>query len=102
MNNVNNLDQRQLILMQERIDLFEQNKINRGKLINDLRALLDNITTSTEKWREEFYDAWFTIEQVHAIALDRGGIHRIEDGEEIIIASLNTMKKLISRLKDQQ
>jgi len=92
---------RQFKLMEERIELFEQDKINFGQLICDLRSLLDCLKEVDEEWKNNFHSEWFVLEQVYAVALNRGGIQKIENGEKFIFKSLSAMKQLLQEIKDQ-
>ncbi|MCH9628166.1 MAG: hypothetical protein S4CHLAM2_18210 [Chlamydiales bacterium] len=85
-------------MMMDRIRMFEKNEISIGKLIADLRALLDCLNDMNQDWINRFYSEWFTIEQVHAAALDRGGIEKVEKGKKLIDISVKNLKSLISEI----
>lgn len=63
---------RQLDLMAARLEAYRHDRLSLGPLINDLDALWNELTMAQGAWREELRGHWWTLEQVYAVALDRG------------------------------
>jgi hypothetical protein len=64
-------DLRQIALMEEQLSQFEAGRIALPHLIAGLKALLSCMRTLGQDWKESFQKEWWTLEQVHAVALDR-------------------------------
>jgi len=57
--------------MQLQLDQFEAGTITLSHLIAGLNALLACVRTLGKDWKDAFTSEWWTLEQVHAVALDR-------------------------------
>ncbi|ETS29634.1 hypothetical protein BB987_17515 [Photorhabdus temperata] len=64
-------DLRQLNLMKETLGAYVENRLPLNVLIDRLRDLLDCLQDVNNEWKEQFYEHWFSLEQVYAVALDR-------------------------------
>lgn len=62
---------RQLLLMRDRLVEFGSGRIALPELVYDLEALLYELESTSEGWREEFINAWGHLEIAYAVALDR-------------------------------
>jgi hypothetical protein len=51
---------------------FDNNELTLDRLIHELEVLLETFPNSDEKWKEKFRSEWWTLEQVYAVACDRG------------------------------
>ena len=65
-------DDRQYQLINSYIKEFEEGKLNLRSLIQTLSGLLESLTTTDPKWKDAFQSEWWTLEQVYAVAIDRG------------------------------
>ena len=65
-------DDRQYQLINSYIKEFEEGKLNLRSLIQTLSELLESLTTTDLKWKDAFQSEWWTLEQVYAVAIDRG------------------------------
>ena len=81
-------DARQLSLMDEKISQFRNGEIDFGVLVQDLEALLNALESADFGWKTAFHDEWFNLEQVYAVALDRGDNAVVLENEELISSTL--------------
>ena len=93
---MNEYDSRQLRLMRRKIDQFQADETNIGILIDDLRALLDVLEFVPYNWKTRFYEEWWHLEEIFAVALDRDYVSVMEESKKDISESVNKMKELIS------
>jgi hypothetical protein len=70
-------DRRQYELMLDRLKGFAFGAVGLPKLIEDLRSLADALEKPAPAWKEDFLSEWWTLEQVYAVALDRGELDRL-------------------------
>ena len=64
-------ENRQLALANERLDLYRSGELSLAGLIAALDALWTQFGLASQDWLEEFRSHWWTLEQVHAVRLDR-------------------------------
>ena len=64
-------EQRQFLLMLERLRGFRGRSVPLPRLIADLEGLLLALEITPEKWREAFNEQWIALEVPYAVALDR-------------------------------
>jgi hypothetical protein len=89
-------DQRQLELMQLQLDQFEAGTINLSHLITGLNALLASVQTLGKDWKEAFKSDWWTLEQVHAVALDRKKTALSSEDHLLIKEAISHLRTLIA------
>jgi hypothetical protein len=58
--------------MKERLFLYERDEIQLRTLIADLDFLIEAFESVDQAWRESLRKEWSILEEVNAIALDRG------------------------------
>lgn len=64
-------EQRQLALMVQRLQQFEDGSISLHSLINDLEALLGELQQTPDEWIDAFRGEWSVLEIAYAVADDR-------------------------------
>ena len=92
-------DSRQQKLMLEKIHEFEAGKLQLITLIDDLAGLLDCLEATDQSWKNEFRAEWWTLEQVYAVALDRGHKTLSEENQRFVTEALANMKGLLERFQ---
>ncbi|MGW4799221.1 hypothetical protein ACWEPC_43070 [Nonomuraea sp. NPDC004297] len=70
MNGVMDAEQALRRLAQQVIADYRAGRVSLKRLVNDLDTVWSNLQPSP--WRGEFREHWWTLEQVYAVALDRG------------------------------
>ncbi len=63
-------------------------------LIYDLENYLNQLTVVDQQWKKNFRTTWLDIEVAYSLALDQGLDKPINDGETIVVNSLNVLKKM--------
>jgi hypothetical protein len=92
-------DLRQIDLMASQISRFETGDVSQSQLINDLDSLLSCLKTVDQNWKNSFKSEWWTLEQVHAVALDRKQASLPPDSKALLTEALGNLKKLILNAK---
>ena len=92
--NLTEYDERQINLMKDKLNSFISSKISFKELIDDLRALLNCLQSVDMTWKELFYEHWFILEQVYAVALDRN--ESIDNYNDYLSESIKQLKSLLS------
>ena len=88
-------EQRQLALMQQRIDGFRAGRLSIGRVIADLEGLVSALEETTREWKHSFIEQWGVLETAYAVALDRQ--ERLPDaGDSDIAAALDGLDALIA------
>lgn len=59
--------------MLERLVAFEAGNLSAHSLVNDLEGLLSALENADKSWRQAFLQSWGGMEDVRAVAIDRGG-----------------------------
>jgi len=93
-------DFRQLSLMEEQLYQFESGKIKLAHLIVGLKSLRDCLRTIDEDWEMKFTAEWWTLEQVHAVALDRKKATFSVEDLALIKDAVTNLKALIVSVKN--
>lgn len=86
---------RQLDLMAARLEAYRHDRLSLGPLIDDLDALWNELTMVQGAWREELRGHWWTLEQVYAVALDRGYASLPDDHRVLIDEAVNALGFLV-------
>lgn len=86
---------RQLILMRDRIECYENKVINLLILVQDLGGLLNALENFDENWKNEFQSNWINLDVLYAIALYRNIKPEDLDTENEITKTLTVLKELI-------
>lgn len=63
-------------------------------LIYDLESHLNQLTLVDLQWKKNFRTTWLDIEVAYSLALDQGLDKPANDGEKIVVISLNILKKM--------
>lgn len=63
-------------------------------LIYDLESYLNQLTVVDQQWKKNCRTTWLDIEVAYSLALDHGLDKPVNDGERIIVNSLNILKKM--------
>jgi hypothetical protein len=93
-------DYRQLSLMEEQLSQFDTESIKLPHLISGLKSLRDCLRTVDEDWEKKFTGEWWTLEQVHAVALDRKETTLSSEGLALVKEAVVNLKKLVSSAKE--
>jgi hypothetical protein len=64
-------ERRQLRLAVSALEAYRHRDLGLGTLISDLDALWGEFRLQDDMWLEEFRGHWWTLEQFHAVAIDR-------------------------------
>jgi hypothetical protein len=56
---------------------YRSGEISLRQLVDDLDVIWSELAPS--QWRDEFRGHWWTLEQVYAVALDRGELNALPD-----------------------
>ena len=92
-------DDRQYQLINSYIKEFEEGKLNLRSLIQTLSELLESLTTTDLKWKDAFQSEWWTLEQVYAVAIDRGEAKLGLESQDLVEEAIGNMKHLWSKQK---
>jgi len=68
---VSDREQRQLALMQQRLDGFRDSELSIGPVIADLEGLVNALEETPQEWKDSFVEEWSVLEVAYAVALDR-------------------------------
>ncbi len=77
---------------------FDNNELTLDRLIHELEVLLETFPNSDEKWNEKFRSEWWTLEQVYAVACDRGETTLNPESENLVYETLENMKNLLKEV----
>ncbi|MDE5088409.1 MAG: hypothetical protein O4805_15240 [Trichodesmium sp. St16_bin2-tuft] len=92
-------DDRQYQLINSYIKEFEEGKLNLRSLIQTLSELLESLTTTDLKWKDAFQSEWWTLEQVYAVAIDRGEAKLGLESQDLVEEAIGNMKHLLVKAK---
>ena len=70
--NSSEYDQRQYQLMAKSVQQFKEGELDIYNLIRIIEGLLDVLQIPDEKWKDDVRNEWWTLEQVYAVAVDKG------------------------------
>ena len=86
---------RPYLIIRKCLQQFDNNELTFDRLIHELEAVLETFPNSDEKWKEKFKSEWWTLEQVYAVACDRGETTLNPESENLVHETLNNMKELL-------
>ncbi len=100
MKNVSEYDERQLILMLEHLNFFENKQIDLISLVGSLEFLLNVLETADEDWEEKFLKEITTLETINALEIIKESGEQIpgiqnDKKKTLIKNSIDRLKKLI-------
>ena len=91
MNKISEYDERQLNLMLNQLDAFENKKLDLISLVGRLERLLHAMEHVTDEWEEKFLDEFSTLESFNAEVPKL----KKEEIEKLIKNSVYSLKKLV-------
>ena len=91
MNKVSKYDERQLNLMLDQLNAFENKKLELSSLVGRLEGLLHAMEHVADEWEEKFLDEFSTLESINAEVPKL----KKEEMEKLIRNSIYNLKKLI-------
>jgi hypothetical protein len=91
-------NQRQYQLMKQFITDFEAGTLNIRALIDSLNALLNVLQGASQEWKSSFNAEWWTLEEVYAVALDRGKTRFSQEDEDLIFEAITNMRRLLEEV----
>jgi len=95
MDQSNEYNQRQYRLMRQRLASLDSGQLDIGTLISDVEALLGYLENEDPAWRSAFSAELETLEEWHAVSLDRvQSIHTL-GGNQRIANAIEMLKKLL-------
>jgi hypothetical protein len=89
-------DKRQYDLMAEHLRRFEEGSSNLGTLVAGLDSLMACLEAPDQEWIQRFRSEWWTLEQVYAVALDRGKTELSAEDEALVNEAVAKMKQLLA------
>lgn len=92
---INEYDKRQISLMKDMLTLYESGKISLKKLIDSLEGLLFCLQSVDVKWKDEFHEHWFVLEQIYAVASFRK--ESISQDDPDLLNALKNINELLSK-----
>lgn len=76
------------------VAMFRSGEIALGELVDRLDSAWNDVTPS--EWRDDFRGHWWTLEQVYAVAVDRGELHSLQpDAESDIAEAIEGIESLL-------
>ncbi len=84
-----------LELMTLKITKYFNKSIYISDLIYDLESYLKQLTVVDKEWKKNFRTTWLDIEVAYSLALDQGLDKPANDGDTIVVNSLNILNKMI-------
>lgn len=94
----NNFNSRQLELMLQKIQLYQNGKISLRALIDDLESLVNALEGIDKNWKSEFLGRWGVLELIYSSNLFHN--KNLDDDDTIKIQqSLEELRKLIHEIK---
>jgi hypothetical protein len=88
-------DDRQIALMRERLSLYERGEMRLATLVGDLDFLIGSLESVDDSVRESLRREWSILEEVSAVALDRG-IMKLDSESELLVArAVRALRKLV-------
>jgi hypothetical protein len=78
-------EERQLSLIDERLDAYRRRELSLRRLVEDLDALWNELRDSSDSWMSRFREHWWTLEQVNAVALDRGWVDDLPADHRVLV-----------------
>ena len=90
-------DRRQFALIVDRIIQYESGNLELGYLVRDIEALLNTLQDAEQGWRESAHEEWWTLEQVYAVALDRGQDTLTTESKVLVDEAITNLKALAEK-----
>jgi hypothetical protein len=98
---MNQYDLKQVRLIEKKIDLFENNRIDLFDLVNDLNGLLKVLESVADSWKDEFQTAINSLEIIRD-SIEDGSIFRWKgDFKEDIHVLVLELKKMTKSLLEE-
>jgi hypothetical protein len=94
-------DLRQITLMEEQLSQFESGRITLSHLITGLNALQNCLRTVSRDWKKVFTGEWWTLEQVHAVSLNRKETMMSSEDLALVKGAVDNLRKLIIQAKEK-
>ena len=91
MNKISEYDERQLNLMLNQLEAYENKKLNLSSLVGRLEGLLHAMEHVTAEWEEKFLDEFSTLESINA---EVPKLNK-EEIEKLIKNSIYNLKNLV-------
>ena len=88
----------QYLLIRKYLQQFDNNELTLDRLISELEDILETFPNSNEKWKKKFRSEWWTLEQVYAVACDRGETTLNSESENLTYETLENMKNLLKEV----
>ena len=85
----------QYLLIGKYLQQFDNNELTLDRLISELEVVLATFPNSNEIWKQKFKSEWWTLEQVYAVACDRGETTLNPESENLVHKTLDNMKELL-------
>ena len=98
---LNGYDLRQIKLIEKKIILFEDNKINFFDFVNDLTGLLDALESVADSWKHDFRAEINTLELIQDSIEDGSITSWIGNFKEDIHNSVSKLKKITTSLLEE-
>lgn len=92
---MNEYDQRQYQLMKQFLTGFKAGNLNIRVLIDSLTGLINALQESKDEWKASFNKEWWTLEEIYAVASDRGQTHLSQAEQNLVDEAIDNMKKLL-------
>lgn len=89
------IDQRHLLRMRDAIESYYAKQMAFGRMINNLETLLGLLEHASEDWRDKFLHEWGKLEDILAVAADRGQPSLIDENEKSINEALSRLLAMI-------
>jgi hypothetical protein len=94
-------DRRQLELLRERLFLYERDEIPLRTLIADLDFLIEAFEGADAAWREALRKEWAILEEVNAVALDRGVTELDPESERLVDRAVHGLFELVAAAQEE-
>ena len=91
-------DNRQLVKMRERLDLFRRGQLSLETLISDVEFLLDVMESMDKEWTAKVGEEVGTLEQVFAFALYKEWEQLDKRSESLVSQSAQKISEYLSEL----
>ena len=95
---MNEFDQRQYQLMKQCIEDFEIGNANFRVLIDSLKGLLNVLQEAEDEWKASFRSAWWTLEEVYAVASDRKQNYLSNEEQKLVYEAIDEIKQLLEKV----
>lgn len=93
-------DSRRFRLMLSVLGAFDERAIGLGKAIADLEVLFRSLRDTAEAWTGVFYKQWAILEEIYAVALDRGFSQLPPGDQKLVEGVMRTLRQLVQERID--